>query len=78
MFASLHTSTLTVRHVQTRGTLADLVAHLRAGLTAWHQRQQLLRLDATLLADIGLTADEAASEAARSLWDVPTNWRRSC
>ena len=77
MFASLHTSTLTVRHVQTRGSVTDFAAHLRAGLTVWRQRQQLLRLDATRLADIGLTADEAADEAARSLWDVPTNWRRA-
>jgi uncharacterized protein YjiS (DUF1127 family) len=76
MFASLHTSTLAVARVQSSGTLADLLARLRLGLTARHQRKQLLTLDAARLADIGLTADQARAEAARPLWDVPRNWRR--
>lgn len=75
MFASLHTSTLAVARVQSRGTLADLMARLRLGMTARAQRQQLLTLDAARLADIGLTADQARAEAARPLWDVPRGWR---
>lgn len=75
MFASLHTSTMAVARVQSRGTFADVIAKLRFAMIAWRQRQQLLTLDATLLADIGLTAEQAAAEAHRSLWDVPKNWR---
>ena len=76
MFASLHTSTMAVVHVQTRGTFADLVAKLRFALIARAQRQQLLTLDSARLADIGLTPGQAATEAQRSLWDVPKAWLR--
>ncbi|MDZ4394991.1 DUF1127 domain-containing protein [Cypionkella sp.] len=76
MFASLHTSTLAVAHVQSRGTLADLSKRLRLALTARRQRAQLARLDDTMLADIGVTPREAATEAARPAWDVPSNWLR--
>ena len=79
MFASLHTSTMTVRRVESRGTLtgyaANLLKGLRRALTAYEQRRALLRMDAFMLADIGLTADEAAREAARPFWDVPANLR---
>jgi uncharacterized protein YjiS (DUF1127 family) len=70
MFASLHTSTMTVRHVQSRGLLSRLAETLRAALTAHAQRQALL------LADIGLTAEQAQIEAQKPFWDVPRNWRR--
>ncbi|MDZ4313036.1 MAG: DUF1127 domain-containing protein [Cypionkella sp.] len=76
MFASLHTSTLAVAHVQSRGTLADLSKRLRLALTARRQRAQLARLDDAMLADIGVTPREAATEAARPAWDVPSNWLR--
>ncbi len=76
MFASLHTSTMAVARVQSRGTLADLAKRLRLAMIARRQRAQLARLDATLLADIGVTAGEAATEAARPAWDVPSNWLR--
>ena len=76
MFASLHTSTLAIARVQSRGTLADVVKRARLAITARRQRAQLAQLDATLLADIGVTAAQAASEAARPAWDVPSNWLR--
>lgn len=76
MFASLHTSTLAVTRVQSRGTLADLTKRLRLAMIARRQRAQLARLDAALLADIGVTARQAAAEAARPAWDVPSNWLR--
>lgn len=41
----------------------------------WRERQQLLRLDATQLDDIGLNRDQAAAEAARPIWDAPATWR---
>ena len=76
MFASLHTSTLTVRRVQARGTLASLLATVQLGLIARRQRRRLALLDDFALADIGLTPAEAHTEATRPLWDVPGNWRR--
>ena len=58
------------------------VAKLFAGLQVllrshqvWRQRQDLLRLDASQLDDIGLSRDEALAEAARPVWDVAANWR---
>ena len=80
MFASLHTSTLAIAHVQSRGSFADrlkdLVARIQLGLTAHEQRRQLASLDDAMLADIGLSRADALAEFGRPLWDVPANWRR--
>ena len=40
-------------------------------------RRALQTLDKAQLADIGLSAAEAETEAKRPVWDVPTTWRRS-
>lgn len=79
MFASLHTSTMAVAHVQSRGSFADritdLVARIQTGIAMRAQRRQLAQLDDAMLDDIGLTRAGAAIEAARPIWDVPSNWR---
>ncbi len=75
MFASLHTSTLTVRRVQSRGIFDGLYANLRLAYHAHSQRRQLATLDDAALADIGLTRAEAMVEVNRPLWDVPATWR---
>ncbi len=75
MFASLHTSTLAVARVQSRGKFVDFIAKLRFAMIAWQQRQQLLALDAARLADIGVTRAQATAEAQKPLWDVPKAWR---
>ena len=36
----------------------------------WRQRRALARLDARMLADVGLTADTAQREVARPFWDI--------
>ncbi len=76
MFASVATSTMTIRRVQTHGTFDRLVETLRLGLAAHRQRNALRNLDAALLADVGLTARAADAEANRPFWDVPSAWRR--
>ncbi len=45
-------------------------------LGLWEQRRKLAVLDDAALRDIGLTRDEAVTEAQRPLWDVPANWLR--
>jgi hypothetical protein len=40
------------------------------------ERRALRDLDPHLLADIGITRDEAVAEASRPIWDVPDRWRR--
>ncbi|MCX7288603.1 MAG: DUF1127 domain-containing protein [Rhodobacterales bacterium] len=52
--------------------LASRFQHL-AGLR--RTRLGLARLDDHLLADIGLTRDQAETEASRSVWDAPLHWR---
>ena len=46
MFASLHTSTMAIAHVQSRGSFADrikdLVARIHLGLVARAQRHQFV------------------------------------
>lgn len=76
MFATLSSSAMTIRRVQSRGMFDRLAETLRLGLAAHHQRQSLRGLDAALLADIGLTAKAAEAEANRPFWDVPSTWRR--
>jgi len=52
----------------------------RAAIAAWaaarRERRALARLDARLLADIGLTEEDAAREAARPFWDLPNRLRQ--
>jgi uncharacterized protein YjiS (DUF1127 family) len=61
-------------------------AWLRHGLSPWlakiddgcersHQRWQLLELDDHLLADIGLSREQAVEEARKSFWFGITMWR---
>lgn len=76
MFASLHTAALAVTRLQSRGLFAGLFARFDLALTARRQRRQLARLDHSQLADLGITADQAQQEAARSFWDVPQHWLR--
>lgn len=45
------------------------------GSTA-RQRKALGQLDDAALRDVGLTRQQAVAEANRSIWDVPSNWRR--
>lgn len=42
----------------------------------WKQRRQLRQLDARTLSDIGVSRQEAQSEARRPFWDVPAHWLR--
>jgi uncharacterized protein YjiS (DUF1127 family) len=44
-------------------------------IALWRSRQQLAKLDATQLCDIGISARDAAKEATRTPWDVPAHWR---
>lgn len=45
-----------------------LIARLRAVLARHASRQALARMDARLLADIGLTREQARHEAAKPFW----------
>jgi uncharacterized protein YjiS (DUF1127 family) len=44
---------------------------------ALRNRRRLARLPGYLLEDVGLTPEEAAAEARRPPWDVPSHWRSS-
>jgi uncharacterized protein YjiS (DUF1127 family) len=55
------------------GRLLARIAHCRAVAA---ERRRLAALDADRLADLGLTRDQAAGEAARGFWDAPAHWRR--
>ena len=40
------------------------------------QRRDLAALDAEALADIGLTRQDALTEASRPAWDAPNHWHK--
>lgn len=46
-------------------------ATLRTALTVWTQRRELARLSSARLVDLGITPEQAATEAARPFWDFP-------
>lgn len=68
MFVSITGSAHPLRGSR-RTTLFSLVS-------LWKSRQQLKRLTAEQLQDAGLSHRDAATEAARPIWDVPANWLR--
>lgn len=47
-----------------------LFAQLRVALVVARTRRGLSKMDDNALADIGLTADQAAVEASRLFWDI--------
>ena len=51
-----------------RQTSIALLASISSSCERWHQRRQLLDLDDHLLADIGITRDQALEEARKSFW----------
>ncbi len=65
---------------QTRRTVSSarrkgLIARILDALALTRQRRALAELDDALLADLGLTREEAEAEARRSGWDAPPHWR---
>jgi uncharacterized protein YjiS (DUF1127 family) len=57
-----------------RSSLALLIS-IDRGWERRHQRRQLLGLDDRLLADIGISRQQAAEEACKSCWIRVTMWR---
>ena len=56
-------------------TLARVLHLISTARAVRHQRLALAGLDATRLADLGLSANEAEAEAQRPFWDAPRGWR---
>lgn len=54
----------------------SFLARLRTWRALAAQRRQLAQLDPSQLDDIGLDAAQAAQEASRPAWDVPSHWRQ--
>lgn len=64
-----------LRFTLSGSTSPVLFARLRAHLALARQRRALARLDADALRDIGLSVEQAQTEARRPLWDAPAHWR---
>ena len=61
-------------HADAAATLRDVIRRTLTTLRTWHwrvrSRRQLLMLDDRMLADIGLSRVDAASEAAKPFWQA--------
>jgi len=57
--------------------MRTILDHLVLYMSLGRERRDLARLDRRLLADIGLTHEDASDEAARRFYDVPSNRRLS-
>lgn len=55
--------------------LARLPSRLLAAQALARSRRSLGRLDDHILRDIGLTREQAESEALRAAWDAPMHWK---
>ncbi|PTX02186.1 DUF1127 domain-containing protein [Pararhodobacter aggregans] len=58
-----------------RPVLARVLKALATARALRRQRVDLAALDDQMLADIGLSREEAQREARRPLWDAPSYWR---
>ena len=54
---------------------AGLLQWLSAALAVRDSRTRLAELPDAVLADIGITREQARIEADRPLWDIPAWWR---
>ncbi len=54
--------------------LAKIASKIALGLERRHQRGELLELDDRLLADIGISREQAIEEALKSSWAHPLMW----
>ncbi len=52
---------------RTRPTLTQM-------LTVWKQRRQLRNMDSRTLNDLGISHQDAMTEANRPAWNVPVHW----
>lgn len=71
----MSTRRLARHHAPTLGFLRTLPARLAALAAVSRSRKGLMRLDDHLLRDIGLTREEAETEARRPVWDAPSHWK---
>ena len=52
----------------------SIVSRVISALKLARTRQSLSKLDDRMLADVGLTREEARHEYERPLWDAPRSW----
>lgn len=64
------------RYTTTRPAATGLWTTILRMIALRRQRRQLAELDAHLLDDIGVSRDEALTEAARPVWDAPAHWMK--
>ncbi|MBB05522.1 DUF1127 domain-containing protein [Pseudooceanicola sp.] len=67
-------STLSQRIAITSSRPLSLIGATFSLLALGRSRQALADLDDRALEDIGVTEAQARREAARPVWDVPSNW----
>ena len=53
---------------------APLLGSILSLAALWRSRRALAALDPARLDDLGISASDAAREAARAPWDVPSHW----
>ncbi len=71
------THMLPAGHIAPTTWVRRVVRRLQAAQILYKQRNALAKLDDALLRDIGVTREQANSEALRPVWDGPNHWRRS-
>lgn len=50
-------------------------SRVMAALMLYRSRRALAQLDSHILNDIGISREQALSEANRAVWDAPDRWR---
>jgi len=65
---------LTLSRPTRAGSLKSMTRTVLGAFFARKSRRALAELDDNLLRDIGLTREDAQSEAAKPIWNVPCHW----
>lgn len=61
-------------HIRCAPRKPSIFARLSRARALYRQRRALRVLDDAALNDLGLSRDEALTEARRYIWDAPQNW----
>ena len=68
--------TLSLSAVRAPSRSAPRSAPIATFFAVWQERRALAKMDDTRLRDLGISADDAAREAARPIWDLNCIHRR--
>ncbi|MFP7673655.1 DUF1127 domain-containing protein [Marivita sp. S0852] len=63
-------------HAPAKTAKGSILARFNTAMALRRSRKCLATLDPHLLSDVGLSQQDAKTEASRPVWDAPSVWKR--